>query len=87
MRMWYFPTPVSRAKHGFPLDLLSGFHAYWSPYAVGYMTRRIAIEDGNACEQLQKVGHRIEGLPILGLEEERIVNLRRPLCATLVRSP
>ena len=72
MRMWYFPVPGSRAKHSFPLDLLSGLHAYWLPYAVGYMARRIATEDGNACEQLQKVAHRIEGLPILGLEEERI---------------
>jgi phenylpropionate dioxygenase-like ring-hydroxylating dioxygenase large terminal subunit len=72
MRMWYYPAPFPVANRNLLRNLLSNFNAYWMPYAVGYMNRKIAAEDGGACEQMQKVAHRIEGSPILGLEEERI---------------
>jgi phenylpropionate dioxygenase-like ring-hydroxylating dioxygenase large terminal subunit len=72
MRIWYFPAPFPVPDRGFFRNLLSSCNALWMPYAVGYMNRKVAGEDGGTCEQMQKVAHRIEGTPILGLEEERI---------------
>jgi hypothetical protein len=72
MRMWFFPAPYPPEDHGLLLNLWFANLALYMPLVMRYLSGKVNAEDQAVCEHLQSIAHQIDGLPILGLQEERI---------------
>lgn len=72
MRMWFFPAPYPPEDRGLLLNLWFANLALYMPLVMRYLSGKVNAEDQAVCEHLQSIAHQIDGLPILGLQEERI---------------
>jgi phenylpropionate dioxygenase-like ring-hydroxylating dioxygenase large terminal subunit len=73
LRVWYFPAPFPPARHGWLMTLGYGYLSLWLRLAVRYLSGKVFREDQEVSERQQTIAHQIDGLPILGAQEERIV--------------
>jgi len=70
--MWFFPAPYPPEDRGLLLNLWFANLALYMPLVMRYLSGKVNAEDQAVCEHLQSIAHQIDGLPILGLQEERI---------------
>jgi phenylpropionate dioxygenase-like ring-hydroxylating dioxygenase large terminal subunit len=87
VRTWFYPAP-------FPVDDKSWLHRLfrryielWLPLFVRHYIRKIAGEDHSICEQIQTIASQIDGWPILGLQEERLVWFEQAYAQAMAAAP
>ncbi|MDP2408866.1 MAG: Rieske 2Fe-2S domain-containing protein [Pseudolabrys sp.] len=72
VRIWFYPAPFPATDKSWLASLVRRYLEFWMPPFLWAYVRRVIREDASACEQGQTVAHQIDGLPILGRQEERI---------------